>query len=166
MATEQNAPDSGYSQALLQGLSNLKDQNELCDVTIKIGGRAFHAHRAILAATSNYFRAMFTSGFKECNEREIKIEGNAEAFELLLNFAYTGILDKTQLMDHVYDVFEMSCYMQCTEFAKVCAEFIIYNFKSKTETISVGDALATSVLARNYGHDELFEVSDKFWKTI
>ena len=84
MAAEQNPPDLRYSETLLQGISNLKDQNELCDVTIKIGGRVFHAHKAILAATSDYFRAMFTSGFKETNEREIKIEGNAEAFKILL----------------------------------------------------------------------------------
>lgn len=44
-------------------LEELRQQNQLCDVTIRVGNRDCVAHRAVLAATCPYFRGMFTGGF-------------------------------------------------------------------------------------------------------
>lgn len=41
-------------------LNELRQQNQLCDVTIRVGNRDCVAHRAVLAATCPYFRGMFT----------------------------------------------------------------------------------------------------------
>lgn len=41
-------------------LEELRQQNQLCDVTIRVGNRDCVAHRAVLAATCPYFRGMFT----------------------------------------------------------------------------------------------------------
>ena len=38
----------------------LQEQRQLCDVTIRVGDHDFVAHRVVLAATSPYFRGMFT----------------------------------------------------------------------------------------------------------
>ena len=38
----------------------LREQRQLCDVTIRVGDHDFVAHRVVLAATSPYFRGMFT----------------------------------------------------------------------------------------------------------
>ena len=45
----------------------------LCDVTIKVGASMFRAHRVVLAASSPYFHAMFTTGLRE---------GSADIIEL------------------------------------------------------------------------------------
>ena len=42
-------------------LNDFRTQNLLSDVTIRVGTRDFNAHRVVLAATSPYFQAMFTS---------------------------------------------------------------------------------------------------------
>lgn len=42
-------------------LNDFRLQNLLSDVTIKVGSMDLPAHRVILAATSPYFQAMFTS---------------------------------------------------------------------------------------------------------
>lgn len=44
-------------------LNELRQQNQLCDVTIRVGNRECVAHRAVLAATCPYFRGMFTGEF-------------------------------------------------------------------------------------------------------
>ena len=151
-----------YSEALLEGFNKLREENQLCDVIINVGEHAFHAHRAILAATSSYFSAMFTSGFKETGKNEIKIDGNSQAMEILLQFAYTGRLNGTLMMDHLFDVLELSCYTHSTEFSKTCAEFIVDLFESEPEKISVDDACKISFLARNHDHlTELVQPSDK-----
>lgn len=41
-------------------LDELRQQNQLCDVTIRVGNKDCVAHRAVLAATCPYFRGMFT----------------------------------------------------------------------------------------------------------
>ena len=42
-------------------LNDFRKQNLLSDVTIRVGSHDFSSHRVILAATSPYFQAMFTS---------------------------------------------------------------------------------------------------------
>lgn len=44
-------------------LDELRQQNQLCDVTIRVGSSDCVAHRAVLAATCPYFRGMFTGVF-------------------------------------------------------------------------------------------------------
>ena len=53
-----------FYKKLVDALNELRTQKKLCDIVIKVDGRAFHAHRAVLAARSEYFMAMLTSGFK------------------------------------------------------------------------------------------------------
>ena len=56
---------------------NLNEQRKdgfLCDVTLKVEGRSFQAHRNILAAASPYFKVMFGSNFKEKNQSVINLE--------------------------------------------------------------------------------------------
>ena len=151
-----------YPRVLLSGLHDLREQNQLCDVIIKVGQRSFHAHKVVLASASKYFMAMFTSGFKETSQSEINFDGNPMAFEVLLEFAYSGSLNMEQLHNHMYDIFEMSCYMQFAEFSNSCVEEIIDAFESTaSENISVSDAVRISLLARNHGYEELVQICDK-----
>ena len=157
--------NQNYSRVLLKGLNTLREQNHLCDIIIKVGQRSFHAHKVVLASASSYFKAMFTSGFKETSEGEISIDGSPMAFEVLLQFAYTGRLNADRLLrqHHMYHIFEMSCYMQFVEFSKTCAESITEFVQCKaTENLFVSDAIKISLLARNHGYKELVEVCDKY----
>ena len=52
-------------------LNDLRKQNQLCDVVINVGGQEFPVHKAVLAARSSYFIAMFTSSFKESTQAGI-----------------------------------------------------------------------------------------------
>ncbi|CAL5014788.1 unnamed protein product [Urochloa decumbens] len=63
------------------------------DVTLDVGGRAFPAHRVVLAARSPVFRAELFGGMMEKDARRIKIAGvRPEVFGLLLRFVYTESL--------------------------------------------------------------------------
>lgn len=42
---------------------DLRQRNQLCDVTIKVDGHEYTAHRVVLAAVSPYFRGMFTGTY-------------------------------------------------------------------------------------------------------
>uniref|UniRef100_A0A8C3J2K2 BTB domain-containing protein n=1 Tax=Calidris pygmaea TaxID=425635 RepID=A0A8C3J2K2_9CHAR len=50
---------TGHSVLLLQQLNMQREFGFLCDCTVAIGDVYFKAHRAVLAAFSNYFKMIF-----------------------------------------------------------------------------------------------------------
>lgn len=67
------------------------------DVRVLVGDRApFHAHRAVLAAQSSVFRAMFLSGMRETVENEVRLgDVQPAAFAAALRHVYGGSLAGT-----------------------------------------------------------------------
>ena len=84
--------DEQFKEELLSKLNQLRKEGILCDVTLRIEGQDFPAHRCVLSAASPYFRALFTSELAEENNsnlielKEIKSAAATEA----LRFIYTG----------------------------------------------------------------------------
>ena len=71
-------------------LGNLLADGLLSDVVLRVGDQNFPVHRAILAARSPVFRAMFTSNMKESVAEEIQIEDmEPDVMEELLRCVYT-----------------------------------------------------------------------------
>ena len=60
--------DHKHSGILLSRLNELRQKEELCDVTVLVDGTSIKAHRAVLAASSQYFNAMFTSRLSESSQ--------------------------------------------------------------------------------------------------
>jgi len=66
----------------------------LCDAVILVGpsSQAFHVHRAVLAAASSVFHAMFTSGMKEHPSYEVQLSTDKpDIVEQLLSSSTTGV---------------------------------------------------------------------------
>lgn len=61
-----------------------------CDVSIVVKGQAFKAHRAVLAASSLYFRELFSSTSKSAFELPGSVP--PACFQQILSFCYTGRL--------------------------------------------------------------------------
>jgi hypothetical protein len=55
---------SNYAKNLLNKLSSMRDNVELCDFRIDINNKQFLCHKFLLVATSDYFKAMFNGLFK------------------------------------------------------------------------------------------------------
>ncbi|XP_072035237.1 kelch-like protein 25 [Amphiura filiformis] len=156
-----------FPEELLKGLNNLREQNQLCDVIISVGGKSFHAHKTVLAATGDYFLAMFTSGFRESSDKKIKIDGSAAAFEILLNFAYTGKVMVSQVSACIYEVLEMACYMQFTKFVEICSSTIerLLLKDERNHKLSVGDVCKVMLLAEEHNDlQHLHEASLKYFE--
>lgn len=52
--------DIAHSKAFLSNLSNLRQHEEFCDMTLVVGNTSITTHKVVLASCSPYFRAMFT----------------------------------------------------------------------------------------------------------
>lgn len=66
---------SSHQSILLDGLNSLWQNGELLDITLIIEGSVFRAHKAVLSACSDYFRAMFTDNMLEARQNEICLNG-------------------------------------------------------------------------------------------
>ncbi|XP_066521252.1 BTB/POZ domain-containing protein 8 isoform X2 [Hoplias malabaricus] len=83
-------PASGLGADLL----SLYERGEASDISIQVGERVFSAHRAILCARSQYFRAMLCGSWMESSRQCITLQGlGPEEMEILLHFMYGAILD-------------------------------------------------------------------------
>ncbi|KAG2431863.1 hypothetical protein HXX76_009356 [Chlamydomonas incerta] len=62
------------------------------DLTIRVGERRFHAHRAILSARCDYFKQRLAGdGFADARAAELELpDADPAAFALLLRWLYTG----------------------------------------------------------------------------
>jgi len=75
--------------------SNDPAQAKLCDVLFIVDGKSLHAHKAILAARSSYFRALFLNGMQESNNGVDEIQVNDfsyDVFRCVLHWVYTDTL--------------------------------------------------------------------------
>lgn len=66
----------------------------LCDVVIIVGGQRFPAHRAVLAAVSKVFKAMFTNSMKERNADEIVLLSlDPKSWKMAMQYIYHARVD-------------------------------------------------------------------------
>lgn len=86
------AGEIDHVELLSSQTSALYRSQEFTDVTFVVEGSKFFAHRVILAARSEYFRALLYGGMRETNpEAQIEIKDTtAPAFNALLKYVYTG----------------------------------------------------------------------------
>lgn len=83
--------DEEFKNDLLQNLNELRKSNILCDTTIRAEGDDFVAHRCVLIAASPYFRALFTSDFKEGETNFVELKNvQSSILTEVLQFIYTG----------------------------------------------------------------------------
>uniref|UniRef100_A0AAY4F0J0 Nucleus accumbens-associated protein 1 n=1 Tax=Denticeps clupeoides TaxID=299321 RepID=A0AAY4F0J0_9TELE len=90
-----------FGNNVLECLNEQRLQGLYCDVSIMVKGHAFKAHRAVLAASSSYFRDLFNAngtdgtmggGGKSALVVELPPAVQPQSFQQILTFCYTGRL--------------------------------------------------------------------------
>ncbi|KFV82373.1 Zinc finger and BTB domain-containing protein 24, partial [Struthio camelus australis] len=102
----ETAPDASEKLVVIHSkahrdtiLANFEEQRKkdfLCDITLIVENVQFRAHKALLAASSEYFSMMFVDE-GEIGQSIYMLEGMvADAFGALLEFIYTGYLHASE----------------------------------------------------------------------
>lgn len=82
-----------FGSAVLDSLNEQRLLGQHCDVAIMVNGQAFKAHRAVLAASSLYFRDLFSDSSQTLFELPSSVAPSC--FQQILSFCYTGRMTVT-----------------------------------------------------------------------
>ena len=103
-----------------------KGNQEFCDATIAVESRTFNVHKCIVAASSVFFRKMFSAKMKETYESKATILTiSAETMEVVLDYIYTSRLDLND--EIVYDVLCAADYLQLQSIKNTCSVYLKEN---------------------------------------
>ncbi|CAG0883555.1 unnamed protein product [Darwinula stevensoni] len=143
-----------FSTAAFPIMEEIRRQGKLCDITLKVDGHQFTAHRIVLASTIPYFQAMFTSDMLESKKKEINIQGvEPSTLEALINYAYNGkVVVKS---NNVQSLLHGASFLQLTGVVSACGEFI-------QKRLTPGNVLGIRAYAETLGCFSLVEASDRF----
>uniref|UniRef100_A0A8C5DBM5 Kelch-like protein 33 n=1 Tax=Gouania willdenowi TaxID=441366 RepID=A0A8C5DBM5_GOUWI len=138
----------------LQAVGRLWTDGEVCDVTLDVEDTFYHVHRVILAANSDYFRGMFTSGMKESRQPCVDLPFlSASDLEALIRFSYSGTLLLT--WDSVFEVTCTALRLQFQSALSLCLNFM-------QKELQVNSCLDVASFAEAYGMSDLLEEVNDF----
>jgi kelch-like protein 24/35 len=88
-SVDKEIPD--HAATLLDQLNSLRDDPNSADTVLVAEGKEFSCHRAIMSASSQYFRLMFSGRLRESHERRIPLNDvTALALGRIVDFVYSG----------------------------------------------------------------------------
>ncbi|KAM4735617.1 kelch-like protein 32 isoform 1-T1 [Anableps anableps] len=118
-----------HQDSVLSALNQQRKDGQLCDVTLVAGEQKFHAHKAVLAACSDYFRAMFSLCMVESEADEVTLQGvTSVGLKHALDFAYTGQILLEPAV--IQDVLSAGSHLQLLELLSLCSSYLIQELSS------------------------------------
>ena len=114
-----------HSEILLSKCAQFREQGEFIDVRLKVGEDEFAAHRIVLAASSNYFHAMFAHGMKESNQEVIELKDeniSAAAMKIVMDSIYSGEINVND--ENVFEVLTAADHLQVASVVEQCCKYL------------------------------------------
>lgn len=133
----------------------LRKRDKLIDVHIQVDGKDIPAHKIILASTIPYFHAMFTLDMVESSKSTVEIQNEIDgtAFELLIDYCYSGQLKIT--LFNVESLLVGASFLQLSKVSNACCDFL-------KKHLHVSNVLGVQAFADAFGFADLVESAKKF----
>ncbi|KAK7883272.1 hypothetical protein WMY93_029446 [Mugilogobius chulae] len=114
----------------------------------------FPCHRCVLAASSDFFRAMFEVDMRERGDGSVNLTNQTPAaVSTFLDFAYSG---ETLITDINVDmIFHIASFLQVSVLSNACSDFLI-------RTMDLTNVLSLLSLAEAYGSASLLQSANDF----
>uniref|UniRef100_A0A8D8B572 Protein roadkill n=1 Tax=Culex pipiens TaxID=7175 RepID=A0A8D8B572_CULPI len=125
---------------LAESFGKLLSSSQLSDITVKVGRRTFHAHKAVLVARSTVFAAMFQHDMREAQRNEIVIPNmDPQVFEEVLRFIYTDKVEGLPKM--AYELLEVAEKYDLARLKVICENELLTGItvNAATKTLEFAD---------------------------
>ncbi|KAI1899733.1 hypothetical protein AGOR_G00064800 [Albula goreensis] len=123
--TNREFSSSEHGSAILQGFEQFRADESLSDVILVPGdsNENFPVHRIIMASASDYFKAMFTGGMREQEQKVIKLHGvSGTGLRNIIDFIYTARI--TLSLGCLQDTLEAASFLQVLPVLGFCKELL------------------------------------------
>ncbi|KAM7377116.1 hypothetical protein PAMA_013750 [Pampus argenteus] len=138
----------------LQSIEQLWADRVGCDIILDVDGTLFHVHRVILAASSDYFRGMFTCGMRESHQTCVALPFLlASELDALISYSYSGTLPLS--WDCVFEITCMALQLQFQPALSLCLDFM-------RQEMQASSCLDVASFAEAYRMSELLEEANDF----
>jgi len=134
--------------SLAGDLEPMVDSEHFSDVTFEVEGRTIRAHKFILFARCEYFRRMFTSGYKESTEATIPIpDVSYDVFLCVLAFLYTG-KPREMTPETAVEVMSLANLYGIDSLKRICADIVTkgLNVQNAAYILQAADAYQAAQL--------------------
>lgn len=140
----------------LSALRHLQQEGILCDVILETErGEQVRAHRAVLAACSHFFRAMFSSNLAESTQKLVRLPDiEIDVLSAVVSYAYGG--DVTLKPDQVLSLLAVSDRLQIHSLFADCGH-VLQNCCLRPD-----NCLAIRAVAEMHGCTELSRICTEY----
>ena len=137
-------------------IHQMRDDEKLCDVTLIVGEREIHAHRVVLAASSDYFYSMFVRDMLESRQERIELKGvDPDAMQRLVEFTYSTKLEITT--NNVQSLMTAASLFSFPSVFKATAKFL-------SNQLHPSNCLGIRSFAKTHGSDELVGAATVYFR--
>lgn len=154
-----------HSQTMLDKLNQQRLSNQFCDITLLIEGEEFRAHKAVLAACSEYFNELFfEKGAASTHEAVVDLSGFTKtSFLPLLDFSYTSTLTFNFCI--MAEIANLARHLLMTEVLQICESVHKQVEEQKLTVYQQGD-VHTVVSSQAASQEESKSEADAYMVTI
>ncbi|XP_052246278.1 uncharacterized protein LOC127855029 isoform X4 [Dreissena polymorpha] len=139
---------------LAEHIFNFWKHGRLCDVILHAGGKSFHAHRLVLAASCDKL-AHFSENGKQLIEYEIP-GASSSAIQDALVFFYTSNIDISE--ENVQDLLHIAHTLGSEQLKNICAQYL--------SMASLSNAFANRTIALRFGLLDVVKEVDEYLRSI
>ena len=124
------SPETGLSVNIMKSLNDFREEEMFCDVTLIVQGVCYPAHRNVLAANSEFFKALFANEMREKSDKVVYMDDfEPKIFEGLLNYMYCGKVPINT--NNALDLAIGADFMFLTELRQRACEFLTKSLRSE-----------------------------------
>ncbi|XP_005915595.1 kelch-like protein 31 [Haplochromis burtoni] len=145
--------DSVYAPNLLEGLSTMRNESFLCDLTVATKSKSFDVHKVVMASCSEYIRNILKkdSTLQKIDLNDLSPVGLATA----ITYAYSGKL--TLSLYSIGSTIAAAMLLQIGTLVKMCSDFLM-------QELSVENCMYVANIADAYDLKETKEATQKFMR--
>lgn len=149
-----NFRNDSHESTLLREMKKLYDDDLLKDVTLCVENLEFSCHKNVLAATSQYFKLMFTLEMAESTKDRIELfEIDSRCMKDIIDYAYTGKIKITRT--NAQNLLGAASLFQIMPVQRACAKFMeaqldIHNCIGINYFAEIHNCVALKIKAREF----------------
>ncbi|KAL6477675.1 hypothetical protein MHYP_G00135100 [Metynnis hypsauchen] len=131
-----------HKDSILNKFDTLRKKDILCDITLVVEDVHFKAHKALLAASSEYFSLMFTAE-GQASQSIYKLDGiAAQTFATVLEFIYSAQVSVEE--SNIEQLLDVARLLEISDLVKAYAELHLWSSATVLEASSEGGSGDTS----------------------